>query len=608
MESKHNFTAGLSGLRLATGLLLCLVALLVYAPSFKVPFLFDDRLAVVQNNYIRIDHLGSRALFKAAFQDFRQNRPLTNLSLALNYYFNRENPRGYHIVNFAFFLLTAFGIWLVLGRIFAHLGYEPRRGGLAAWLSALVWTVHPLNTQAVTYIVQRHASMAGAFSVWSIYFLHLGLGKKVGHRTFLGLSALCCLLALLSKETALTLPAVLLAYKLYFFDGLNPGWFSRNWKWLLAIAIFYIAAMVFALRPSMLAVLAVDFKKFAFTPWQRFLTEPRVLVWYLGIIVFPLPQFLSVEHDFTPSTSFFNPFSTAAGFLILGLVLVLTISQARTRKLFSFLALWFFSQVLVEALPLPIDLAFEHRLYLASLSIIAPAVSWPILRLGKFRPALVGMIVMAVFFAVFSFQRNRVWLGGESLWRDAVRKAPGRDRPWYNYCTALGEAGKCRTAIPVCQKAVSLNPAYYKPHHNLGLCYFKTGNSALAEKELLNAASLCPPGECAATYFNLALFYSVLKDHAQAVRWYLADLAVEPENAKAHYFLALNYRMLGDEADCLIELKKALAIDPSLVDARLELAGALARTGQCPKAVQLLRTAPLTDQRFSEILNYCQKR
>jgi len=591
-----------------SGFLLFIIALLVYGPSFKVPFLFDDRLSIVQNQYIRITSLGARPLFYAAFQDFKQNRPLTNLSLALNYYFNRENPRGYHLVNFFFFLLTAFGIWQVLGKIFSRLGYDPLRGALAAWLSALVWTVHPLNIQAVTYIVQRHTSIAGAFSVWSIYFYQLGLERKSWSWVFLLGSGLCCALALLSKETALTLPAIILAYRLYFFDGLKPGWFGRNWKWILALAIFYLATAGVALRPSMLEALSSGFKKFPFTPWQRLLTEPRVLLWYLMITVFPLPRFLAVEHDFTASTSFFHPLSTASSFLILIMALVGMILQARGRKLFSFLALWFFGQVLVEALPLPIDLAFEHRLYLASLSIIVPAVSWPVLRWEKFRPALVCIIMVAVFFVVFSFQRNRVWLSEESLWRDAVKKSPGYDRPWYNYCTALGEAGKCRTAIPSCQKAISLGPGYYKPHHNLGLCYFKTGNFALAEKELLDAAGLCPERECSATYFNLALFYSVIREHQKAVKWHLADLAVEPGNAKAHYYLALNYRILNEDDKYLGELQEALARDPNLSDARLELAGALLRKAQCAAAVQLLRSAPAPDPRFVEIISYCQGR
>ena len=132
----------------------------------------------MKNQYVHILDLKPATLFRAAFQDFQQNRPLSNLSLALNFYFGQLNPFGYHVVNFIFFCLTALGIWLLLARLFVRLGFDPARSELAAWLSALLWTSHPLNTQAVTYIVQRHASFAGAFSIWSIYFFHLGLEAK----------------------------------------------------------------------------------------------------------------------------------------------------------------------------------------------------------------------------------------------------------------------------------------------------------------------------------------------------------------------------------------------------------------------------------------------
>ena len=97
------------------GILLAGFALVIYLPSFKAPFHMDDLTSIAQNRYIRISSLNPRSLWEASFQDYRQNRPLTNLSFALNYYFNQVNPFGYHLVNFCIFILTAFGVWL-LGR------------------------------------------------------------------------------------------------------------------------------------------------------------------------------------------------------------------------------------------------------------------------------------------------------------------------------------------------------------------------------------------------------------------------------------------------------------------------------------------------------------
>ena len=156
-------------------------------------------------------------------------------------------------------------------------------------MTALVWTAHPANVQAVTYIVQRHASLAGMFSIWSVYFFHVGMEAKTGKSGLRFLSALLCLLAILSKETTLTLPATILAYKLYFFNGLKPGWPRQNWKWMLALAVFYLAVAGFALRPSMRQSL-LNFSTAHFTGSQKLLSAPRTLFWYIPLVIFPFPN------------------------------------------------------------------------------------------------------------------------------------------------------------------------------------------------------------------------------------------------------------------------------------------------------------------------------
>ena len=178
------------------------------------------------------------------------------------------------------------------------------RAKFAAWLAALVWALHPVNVMAVTYITQRHSSFAGMFSIWSIYFCHLGGGKTeaiAGY--FLPCAGLFCLLALLSKETAATLPAIIFAYKIYFFDGLKPGFFRNNWKWLLVLLIFYVLAASVMLRPAMLEKTISELNKTPISAGHRLLTQARVLAWYPLLVLFPFPQFLTLLHNFDPSAS-----------------------------------------------------------------------------------------------------------------------------------------------------------------------------------------------------------------------------------------------------------------------------------------------------------------
>lgn len=585
------------------GLALVLLALVIYRPSFHSQFTIDDLSSIVQDRYVQISDLKPRTLAKAAFKNFKQNRPLTNITLALNYYFNGLNPFGYHIVNFGFFLATAFGIWLLLLKLFSRLGLQYSRAGLAAWLSALVWTAHPLNTQAVTYIIQRHTSMAGAFSIWSIYFYHLGREKRRFARTFFSLSAFFCLCALLNKESALTLPAIIFAYKLYFFDEFKPGWLGKSWKWILALAVFYAAALAIMLRPEMMKIL-FDFSRYPFGPREKSLTEFRVLIWYSLLVLFPFPQYLSAFHDFSPSPSIFHPITTFFAMLTIVSLLFLAAVKARTWRIFSFTLLWYFLALLVEALPVAIHLAVEHRLYLASLSIIAPATAILVFKSRDRRKAAAGIFLITAFFGFFTWSRNLIWNNEESILRDAIDKNPSSFDSWYPYCTKLAEKDKCGRAIPVCRKAVELDPSVYKGHNNLGLCYLKEGKLNLAQKELAAAAALSPADEDSG-YYNLGQLFLRKKDYKNAAAAYQAALQRNPANLGAHYNLAFCRLYLGDKPGYFRELSEALRLRPDWIEVRLLLASEMAKAGQCPKALDLVNSAPVPHPGFGEIKANC---
>ncbi len=580
------------------------IALLIYWPSFSVPFHFDDLESIVKNSFLRIPDLGLDSLISAAFQDWKHNRPLTNLSLALNFYFNQLNPFGYHLVNFLVLVFTALGIRMALGKFFIKLGNDPFRSRLAGWLVALVWIADPLNIQAVTYIVQRHSSMAGAFSVWSIYFYQMGKDREKKGGWFFSLAGLFCLLAMLSKETALTLPLLIFIFDLYFYQDPAKGWIVRNWKWLIALAAVYLLAGLWLFRPGMTAKLGADLAAQAMPLGQRILLEPEVLAWYALLIIFPFPQFLSLEHQFTFSGSAADLSLALSSWLIILAVIFLALAKARKWKIFSFAVIWYFGQLAMEALPLPIDLANEHRLYLALLAILTPAIAIPVLRPGKIRLATAWILLVAAFFCGFTFTRNRVWQSRERLWKDAATKAPDLPRAWNNYCSALSENEKCSSAIRVCRKALSLSPDLADAHNSLGICFSQAGEFGPAEREFLKAGEL-GSDNYGIPYFNLGLLYSKSGDFETARKWFLRAIEKNPLDAPAHYNLALSCRRLGREDDYLRELREAVKAKPEWIEARLILARSLVEKGECPGAVELIRSAPAFDPGFEPILNGC---
>jgi len=588
----------------AQAAVLIALTLIVYLPSFKVPFHFDDLESIINDRYIRMTELNAHTMFEAAFQDFKQNRPLSNLSFALNFYFNLMNPFGYHLVNFLILVFTALGVWLFLKKLFSRLKFDPRRAGLAAWLAALVWVVHPVNVQAVTYIVQRHASLAGGFSIWSIYFYHLARERKNLRPLFYVLCALFCILAMLSKESAALLPAIIFIYGLYFFDGLSQGWLKRNWKWILGLSIFYLLAALMVLRPGMLQKLSLDFKSTWFTPWQKFLTGPRTMVWYFFLTLFPIPQSLSVVHDYPVSKSLFHPWTTAASSLVVCAMIVAAIYKARRWKIFSFCAAWFFGNLLIESMPLPIDLVNEHRLYLASLAIIVPVAAWPVFKAKNVRLAAFLILMVAAFFGFFSYSRNIVWLSRVSLWRDAVMKAPDNNRPWHNYCSFLIKEEDVKRAGFACKYALILNEKQAETHSNMGSYYFKIQMNDQAEKEYLRAIEIDPKFPPA--YFNLGLVKASQKDIIKAEEYFDKSMELGSNDAQVYLNLGNVYDRLGKPEKSYQAYVMALQARPEWSEARFKVASILAGKGMCPDAVSLLRAAPAQDRQFKQVFDYCR--
>ena len=570
--------------RLGAGIFLVAFALVIYLPSFKASFHYDDLNSIEKNQYVHILDFKPATLFRAAFQDGLQNRPLSNLSLAINYYFDQLNPFGYHIVNFLFFCLTALGIWLLLARLFVRMGFDPARSWLAAWLSALLWASHPLNTQAVTYIVQRHVSFAGAFSIWSIYFFHLGLEAKKRRSLFYPLCGLSGICALLCKETALTLPAIIFLYKIYFFDELKPGWLKNNAKWVIALAVFYGLGAAVALRPEMLAHLHREFTGKQISAWSKFLSTPRSLFWYLYLILFPFPQFLSLEHEFPVSAGLFHPFTTVVSWLAFLAVVFIALARARSWRIFSFAVLWYLGSLAVESMPLPIEIVYEHRLYLALLSLIVPACSWPVLKGKSLKMALTWVMVVALFFGFFTFSRNRVWISDIGLWEDILQKFPQYAAAYNHLGLAYAKKGQLDLAIQDYSKAIELDPQYANAYNNLGAAHHATGQFDLAIQDYNNAIELDPTN--ASTYYNLGNAYAKKGQFDLAIQDYSNAIELDPKLALAY---ALRGAAYGDKSQLELAIQdcsKAIELDPILAVAYFNRGLAYAVKGRLDLAVQ----------------------
>jgi hypothetical protein len=334
-------------------LVLVLLVFSIYANALRAPFFFDDVLNITQNPAIRLTRITLDNLIKAGFESHIPNRPVANISFGLNYYFGGYHVLGYHLVNIVIHMVTGLLLYLLVkttlllswgtDRAVSMLklpsagpgpvtGWRPPDPSWVSFWVATLWLVHPVQTQSVTYIVQRMNSLAAMFCVLSLLlyararvsqklrFNHSRHPSTHPYVLFTG-SLLGALLALGSKETAATLPVLILLYELYFFQDLSWSWVARNYLYVgIVLVLFGIIAAVYMGNHPWDTILD-GYARRDFTPGQRVLTEFRVVIFYLSLLIWPHPSRLNLEHDFALSHSLLDPVTTGMSLgLIIGLL------------------------------------------------------------------------------------------------------------------------------------------------------------------------------------------------------------------------------------------------------------------------------------------------
>lgn len=208
---------------------------LIYSNTLEVPFYFDDLSNILRNSEIRLTELSLKGIAKAGFESILSTRPTANISFALNYYFNEYNVKGYHIVNILIHIINGTLLFFII-KIILSLSSENHRYKhqvLIAFFAALIWLVHPIQTQSVTYIVQRMNSMASMFYLISFLFYLIGRIYKRNQNGWLWYtgSVVAGGLALSCKEHVVILPLIIFIFEWYFFQNLRITWLKRHFPY-----------------------------------------------------------------------------------------------------------------------------------------------------------------------------------------------------------------------------------------------------------------------------------------------------------------------------------------------------------------------------------------
>jgi hypothetical protein len=354
---------------LAIGLIASL-AFVVYSNTFYVPFHFDDRPNILENPNIQI-----KVFTWDRLENFVKNtyaisiRVFSYFTLALNYHFGEFNVFGYHLVNFLIHVATGIFLYWFLILTLNLPSLQERYGPISyklALFTALIFICHPIQTQSVTYIVQRMTSMAGMFYLLSMILYVKGrLSGGKARFLYLGGAVMTWLLGVFSKENVAILPLFILLYEFYFLQNLTVTQTGKKILLVLLVSVVLIVTAGFLLWGGRYFNLILEgYKIREFTLEQRLLTQSRVVLYYLTLLVYPHPSRLNLDYDFPVSRTIVDPPTTLLSILIIIALIGYSIWVAKKRPLLSYFTLWYFGNLVIESSIFPLEMVYEHRLYL----------------------------------------------------------------------------------------------------------------------------------------------------------------------------------------------------------------------------------------------------
>lgn len=577
--------------------LLAVVGCLVYANTLNVPFHFDDENNI-QNPALRVEKLEKEEILKALTNSTLVARPVSNFSFALNYYIGEYRVQGYHLVNILIHVCAGIFLFLLLR---ATLLLAPNRekypkASTIALMTALIWVVHPLGTQSVTYIVQRMNSMAAMFFVLALLLYVKGRHRQMAmERRQSALPPwgwfLACtvagLLAVGSKEIAATLPFFIFLYEWYFFQDLRWTWLRGKIFWLAGV-LTAILGLAFAYTNWMLLDKILNScSNRDFTILERVLTQFRVIIHYLTLIFYPNPERLALDYDYPVSTSLLSPPTTLYSLLGLFALLVLAALLARRERLLSFCLLWFFGNLVIESSVICLEIIFEHRTYLPSMFLVLFVVALAF-RAGRNHVlVIVPLTLVTILFAWWTWERNKVWQSSEALWGDSIRKHPAKARSYTNLGSDLVKLQKFEEAEASFRRALAVDPGSHIAHYNLANLLVWKNKTEDAEDNYQKALQLKP--NSVLPRVGLGILLRKRGDYQAAAVQFREALRIAPMNTEANKNLGDVLLRLGNPGEALPHLHNALDKAPKDIEILLDIGETLTLIGRIDEAVQTYR-------------------
>ena len=557
-----------------------------YYNSLNAEFVFDDFQNILTNPHIQIEDLSLNSLYDAAFQG-PTNRPVSKLSFALNYYFGGLNTWGFHVINTLIHMINGVLVFLLARIVWDKLNrgssVENSKDGLAqfmfAFAVALLFALHPIQTQAVTYTVQRMTSLCSMFYLSSLLAFLYGRMSTTRKQALIwwAVMLLAWCLAIGTKEIAVTLPFAILIFEWILFREGQATWMRRGLIYFAGFMLFAVALGFLFKGLDFFQLFSRGYVKRDFSMTERLLTEGRVVVHYISLIAAPLPSRLALVHDFPISDSLFNPISTI--FCWLGILATITFAIVYAYRLpvICLSLLWFFLHLAVESTIIPLEITYEHRLYLPMFGV---CILFCFGCFNLIRTPAVALTVFILVFAVLGFwthQRNETWQTKLSLWEDNLTKYPDDPRVNYNVGIEHMKTDDNAQAMEFFERSVELEPNLQEVYLAIAAVFQRTGDLESAFAQYTKAVSIPKENirgnyEYDEAYAERGKLSARKRDYANAVQDLDKAIEINPVNSKYYSIRAGANVFLAKPYKAIFDYQKAIQFSPSQVDAHSNFA------------------------------------
>lgn len=593
----------------ATQLLVIIIfAVLSYSNTFDVPFQMDDVGNIVRNpaiknlgNFLQIDGIALSSPTDLFDKSLFKMRYIGYLTFALNYAVHGLDAWGYHFVNLLIHLSTSLLVYILVLLTFKTSRFLPGDGdqqnpidsrNVIPFFTALIFAVHPVQTQAVTYIVQRFASLATMLwmlSLVSYVMMRLSPVSATGvikRYSLYVLSLVSAILAMKTKEFAMLLPVIIVIYEFMFLEGGLKKRLLYLTPLCLTLLTVPLSLMTTASSGLTDSAAKISGALGGISKLDYLFTQFRVIVTYFRLLLFPVNQ--RFDYDYPVYRSFLIPEVFISFLFLLSLfflsLFVYFLSRSPERRhshlyrLMAFGFFWFFITLSAESSFLPIaDVIFEHRLYLPSIGFVLALVSavellrvaWCKRALAVIKFPLYALLLLAIVFSAATYARNSVWRDRFGLLEDEVKKSPGKDRPRYLLGIMYGDHGLMEKAVYHLKIATAVNPGSIGSHYSLAITYMRMGKLEEAVYEYKQTIAL--RFEFAEAHSELGDVYALQGRNEAALNEYLIALRLKPDAAGVHYNLGNLYMAMGLNDEAVKEYRTALMYKPDFIEARRKL-------------------------------------